>query len=191
MEEGLSTSTSTPTYPPVSLPSSQHSTINILSLGATKASQMISDSLDKGDRELIAVEQISGENAIQKCRYGQARNARQIKPNNLKMFNFVLLANVVNNFAPTYTCLDKNCYWSANIMMDACIELFGLNNSTSPEDATMQNTYAPIDAHHSKISGHWKGWKVSHTNPDDLSIIIQEYKKAHTRKISEVEIFFF
>ena len=102
------------------------------------------------------------------------------------MFDFVLLAAVVHDFAPMYTRLDKNCYWAANIMMDSCIGIFGLDNS-SPEDIIRQTKYKPIDAHLEKISGRWKGWKVSHTNTEDLSIVIQEYKKAHTLKISEVE----
>lgn len=111
MEEGLSTSTSTPTYPPVSLPSPKHPLIDTLSLGVTKSSQLVSDSLDKGDRKIDASDRILGESYIHRRRYGKGRNARQIKPNNLTMFDFVLLAKVVHDFAPMYTRLDKNCYW--------------------------------------------------------------------------------
>ena len=186
MEEGLST------YPPVSLPPSEHSMVDTLSLGATKASKMVSDSLDKGvGSNMNTVDRILGESYIQRPRYGKGRNARQIKPHNLTMFDFAILAAVVHDFAPMYTQLDKNCYWSANIMMDSCIEIFGLDNSISPGDDNRKTKYARIDAHLEKISGHWKGWKVSHTKADDLAIIVQEYKKALPRKIAEVEIFFF
>ena len=106
------------------------------------------------------------------------------------MFDFVILAKVVHDFAPTYTRLDKNCYWSANMMMDCCMAIFGLDNSTSPEDAIRAKKYTAIDDHLGKISGYWNGWKVSQTTTDDLSIIVREYKKTHTRIISEVGIFF-
>ena len=196
MEEGSSTSTSTSTptptptsYPPLSfLP--QHSVTEALSLATVDALHAVSDSLEK-DGKLPAFDRLSGESYILRHRYGSGKNARQIKPNNLKMFEFILLASVVHGFAPYYSRLKNNCYWFSNMMIDAIIELFGLDNSISPEDATRTTTYTPIDTHLASISGRWKGYKVSHTKPEELSAVIRKFKEAHTAVLSKVKIFSF
>jgi hypothetical protein len=190
MEEGTLTpsSSSTPTlYPPVSFQTPQHSIGDALSLTASKTSEMLSDSLDKGEKSQ-ALDRILGENVILRRRYGLGQNARQIKPNNLKFFELVVLAQAVHDFAPHYSHLGRNCYWFCNIMIDAIIEIFGLDDSISPEDSARETQYMPIDPHQSTISGRWKGWKVSHTAPEDLSRIVYDFKKAHTVVISEVNL---
>jgi len=167
----------------------QHSIGDTLSLSATKTSQAISDSLEKGSK-MDAFDRILGESAVLHRRYGFRRNARQIKPNNLKLFEFLLVAKVVHDFAPFYSRLDRNCYWFCNIIIDAIIEIFGLDNSIDPADTVRTAQYSPIDPHHSEISGRWKGWKVNHTKPEDLSAIVRDFKKAHTDVISQAKVFF-
>lgn len=188
MEEGALPPT---LYPPVSFPLPQHSIIDTLSLSATKTSQAVSDSFDKGGEQTGAFDRIFGDSAILQRRYGFGRNARQIKPNNLKLFELLVLAEAVHDFAPTYSRLGKNCYWFSNILMDAVIEIFGLDHSISAGDGGRETKYTPIDPYQSEISGRSKGWKVSHTNPDDLSRIVHDFKKAHTAIISQVKFFFF
>jgi len=185
-----STSTSTSTlYPPVLFLMPQHSIGNTLSLSATKTSQAISDSLEKGSK-MDAFNRILGDGAILHHQYGFRQNAQQIKPNNLKLFEFLLVAKVVHDFAPFYSHLKKNCYWFCNIIIDAIIKIFGLDNSIDPADNVRTAQYSLINPHQSEISGRWKGWKVSHTKPEDLSMIIRDFKKAHTDVISQVKVFF-
>jgi len=92
MEEGQlisrSTSTSTSTlYPPVLFPGPQHSIGDVLSLSATRASQVVSDSLDKDDNiRMKALDQILGENFIFHSLYGKGQKAREIQPNSLTFF---------------------------------------------------------------------------------------------------------
>jgi hypothetical protein len=190
MEEGTLTPASTSTlYPPVSFPTPQHSIADTLSLSAAKASQSISESLDKEDK-IESVDRILGEFAINRRRYGVGQNARQIKPNNLKLFELLVLVQVVQDFAPRYSLLERNCYWFCNIILDSVIEVFGLDNSICPEDDDRKAQYVPIDPHQSNISGRWMGWKVSHTKPEELATIIQDFKQAHSAIISEVKFFF-
>lgn len=186
MEEG------TPThYPPVSFPSPQHSLGDALSLSTIETSQAVLDSLDKGEKT-AAFDRILGESHTEGRRYGYGQNARQIKPNNLKLFELLVLAQVVHDFSPLYSLLERNCYWYCNIVVDAVVEIFGLDESISPGDSERKNHYSPIaDPYRSDISGRWNGFKVSHTKAEDLIRIVHEFKKKHRATLSEVSLFFF
>jgi hypothetical protein len=180
MEEGTLTSTSTP----VSFLAPQHSIPDTLSLSATKTSQMVSDSFDKGDKK-AALDRILGSNVILQRRYGLGQNARQIKPNNLKLFELMVLAQAVHEFAPHYSQFHRNCYWFGNMIIDAVTEICP-GSWTSPGDEDGGNIYKK-----SLISGRWNGLKVSDTEREELSMIVGAYKKARTKAISEVKFFFF
>ena len=114
----------------------------------------------------------------------------QIKPNNLKLFELVILANVVHDFAPNYSLMGKNCFWFCNMMFDAIIEIFHLDKSINPKDDERLKKFVPvlIDPHNCAISGRYLGWKVNHTDSEDLSKVVHEFKKARTFAISEVKI---
>jgi hypothetical protein len=183
MEEGLtSTSASTSTlYPPVSFPDPQHSIGDVLSLSATKVSQVVSDSLDKdGNTRLKALDQILGEKFIFQPRYGKGRRGREIQPNSLTFFELIILAQTVHEIAPHYSTFDKNCYWFCNTVFDACKVIYGhrLEDDGNPH------------WHHSEILGRWNGLKVSETTKDELSVVVHNFKKAYRKVIGEVKIVF-
>lgn len=187
MEEG--TLTSTAFYPPVSFPAPQNSLGDTISLSATKVSLAVSESLDKGGDKMGACDRMLGESAITRRRYGIGRNARQIKPNNLTLFELAVLAEAVHDFASDYSYLERNCYWFCNMVVDAIIEIFHVDDSVDPKDGRICQ-YKPIDPYQSDISGRWRGWKISQTDPTELSKIVHDFKKAHTAAISEVEVSF-
>jgi hypothetical protein len=188
MEEGFSsTSTSTPAHirilPPVTLPTSQLSIGDTLSLSAAKASQTVSDSLDKGGK-VEAFDRVLGEEYIERPMYGCGQNARQIKPMNLSFFELIVLAKVVHDFAQNYSIFERNCFWFSNMMMDAIIAIFG------HEDNDRENNFVPIDIHHSDISRRWKGMKVTHTKPEELQTVIHDFKVRINTELSTVNFFF-
>ena len=194
MEEGMlsGTTSTTSTHrppPPLSFPTPQLSIGDALSMSATKASQVLADSLDKGDK-LDAFDRILGGHHLLQRRYGCGQNARQIKPNNLKLFELIVLAEVIHNFDPLYTFFDRNCYWYCNMLADAVIQIFGLDTSINPEDVARQEKYLPINPYQTEISGRWKGWKVSHTKPEDLTTVILDFKTFYRDKLAEVKYFF-
>ena len=192
MEKGVLTppSTSTPIYPPLSFLSPTHSLGDTLSLSTSESSQVMIDSFDKGDKS-AAIDRFVGEGSITtKRQYVKGQNARQIKPNNLKLFELVILANVVHDFAPNYSLMGKNCFWFCNMMFDAIIEIFHLDELINLKDDERLKKFVPvpIDPHNCAISGRYLGWKVNHTDSEDLSKVIHEFKKACTFAISEVKI---
>lgn len=184
-----STSTSS-LLPPLTFPSPQHSMGDVLSLSATQVSQAFAESFDK-DKNVEALDRIFGENVVLQHRYGLGRNAWQIKPNNLKLFELMVLSEVVHNFAPRYSLLDKNCYWYCNMVIDAIVVIFRLDDSISPGDDHRKTKFTPTNPHQLSISGHWNSFKVSHTKKEELSRIIYDFKRAHTAIMSEVSFFFF
>jgi hypothetical protein len=201
MEEGAasaSTATSTPTptkttpththHPPLSFPTPQHSMGDAFSLASARSSQQLSDSFRKGDR-IEALDQILGEGIFLGSRYSRGHIARQIKPQNLKLFELLVLAQAVHEFAPQYSVADRNCYWFGNIILDAVIEIFGLDTSVNPGDGGREASHVQIDPHRglAGISGCWLGYRVTETQPQDLLQIIQGYKEAVPQLISKVK----
>jgi hypothetical protein len=82
MEEGKLTSSSTSIlYPPVIFPDPQHSMGDVLSLSATKALQVISESLDKdGKIRMNALNQVLGDSYVIQPRYGKGQKALELRP---------------------------------------------------------------------------------------------------------------
>jgi len=188
MEEGTSTPTSG--FTPVSFPDPRHGLCDTVSLSATKAARVshaVSDSKDKGDSKMCALDRVQGGNLILSSRYGCGRNARQIKPKGMSLFNLIVLAQVVHNFAPHYSTLNRNCYWYTNMIFDACLEIFQDDESTTPEDDKRKKKFELYD---STVSGRWLGWKVSHTDRNELSVIVSDYKQAHHKAFNKVKIVF-
>ena len=184
MEEGHLTSTSTYTltlYPPVPFRDPQHSIGDVVSLSATKASQAVSNSLDKdGQTQLKALNQILGQNFLYQLRYGKGQKGQQIQPNSLTFFELIILAQTVHEIAPQYSTLEKNCHWFCHTLFDACKVIYGrrLEDDDNPH------------WDHSKILGRWNGLKASETKREELSVVVHNFKKAYCKVIGEVQNFF-
>jgi hypothetical protein len=89
MEEGKLTSSSTSTlYPPVIyIPDSPHSMGDVLSLSATKASQVVLEFLDKdGKIQTSGFDQVLGNSYVNQPQYGEGQKALELKPNCLIFF---------------------------------------------------------------------------------------------------------
>lgn len=179
---------STKEPPPVSLAyrPPRHPIGDAFSLVMTKTSQAVSNSVT----ELTdALDRVQGENKIKGEKYGCGQTARQITPKNLKLFELVVLANVVHEFAPVYTFIDRNCFWFCNFMLDAVLELWP--NEDKPGLQVGAHTKVPIDPHNTEISGRYKGWKINETDRRDLSLVLDKFRDEHRDVILRVNLFFF
>jgi hypothetical protein len=185
MEEGRLASTLTSSSAPnlcspLSFPNRQLLLGDAVSL---KAVQAVSDSKGKGSNDLPidANDRMIGGDSMLDPQYACGRNARVLEPSNLSLFDLTILAQAVHEFAPHYAIIGKNCYWFCNIIFDACIELFPPDNLDSPVENIRK-----FGLHEDEISGRFRGFKVSATNDEDLSVILRKYKKAHTKAFGKV-----
>ena len=105
------------------------------------------------------------------------------------MVELIDLAEVMHNFAPEYSYLERNFYWFSNALFDAVIKIFEIDNSPCNDDAR-RDQYKPIDPYNSEISGRWKGWRVSHTAADDLFEIAHLFKQKHRTVMTKVKTLF-
>jgi hypothetical protein len=159
-----------------------------LSLSAAATSHAALSHLDKAVK-MKAVDQILGEDAIGLRRYGVGQNARQVTPSDLKLFDLVVLAEAIHNVAPDYSTLRHNCYWFANALLDAVIELC---HTDTLENSLHDHRFKlyQLDPRSSQISGRWKGIRVSCTNQTDLFDILREFSQKHKEAMAKVLFFF-
>lgn len=184
MEEGTLASTSTSTvYPPLSFSHPQLSKGDTLSLSAAKTSQVISHSL-KGDHKVMAYDRILGESYLEQPRYGCGRNALQIKPKNLMLFELIVIAKAVHDFSPEYTMLGGNCFWFCSMVVDVLMEVVAVDEIGT---VVKDGQYMKMD----DIRGRWNGWKVTQTDPTEVSRIVKNFEKLHSEELNEVNLFFF
>lgn len=64
---------------------------------------------------------------------------RRFKPNNLSLFEVVLLAQVVNQHAPIYGLFDNMCYMFASVIFDAIVQVYTI----SPESSSTSSSSSP------------------------------------------------
>jgi hypothetical protein len=190
MEEGT-LSTSTSTLHPLSFQRPQYSKGDTLSLSATKASQAVSQSLDNVKRnnvEVNACDRILGEAFLHQSAYGCGRVAVEIMPSNLTLFEMVVIAQAVHDFAPQYTMLERNCYWFCNMVVDVLMEVNSVQAIGTVVTGDDGVSYMKKDP---DIRGRWRGWKVTQTDPEEVSTIVRNFKKSLSEELKEVKLFFF
>ena len=183
MEKGKLTSSrsSSALDPPVIFPDPQRSIDKVQSLSTTTALQVVSESLDKdGDTRMNALDRVLGESYTIQSRYDKGQKALQFEPNSLTFFELMILAQVVHEFAPQYSTLEKNCFWFCNTVFDACKVIFG---HRSRDDDNPQ-------LHHWEILGRWNNLKVNQTTKQELRVIVHKFKSTYSQLIGEVRIVF-
>jgi hypothetical protein len=60
---------------------------------------------------------------------------RNFQPRELPLFDLVLLARVVNEYAPIYGLFDNHCYMFASVIFDAVIQLYSRSSTPGPVPA--------------------------------------------------------
>jgi hypothetical protein len=179
--------TSTPTLHPPQLLRPQIPLLDVFTLSAAETSHAISDSLHSRD-QMSALDQVYGDLFIQRRRFGCGRNARQVRPRDMGFFEFLVLAVVVHDFAPQYSPLEKNCFWFCNVIMDAVVAIFHLDETKG--DNERENKY-DFDLASGDISGRRNGWKIHRTSQTEISDIVTRFLDKHSNLLTAVNFFYF
>lgn len=179
-EEDKSIFTPDPHYP-VTFTAPQLSSRDFISVNATSTSQAISDSAVKSTKTK-ANDRIVGGHHIKRYKYGIAQQAGSFKPKSLKLFDMIILAQAVHEYAPEYTPLDKNCYWFCSLVYSATMEIFGILKNPKIAELTPCRP---------EISGRRMGFKIIHTSSKDVTAIICGFWKKFDAVMKTVDVFFF
>jgi hypothetical protein len=124
----------------------------------------------------VAIDKLLGQDLTFNARYACGENVRVLKPKDLCLFDFVILAQTVHKHAPYYCMVKKNCFWYANMVFDACVELF------PPDDFD--------DIQDKGTSGRIRGVKLVETDKEELSLVLHKYKENASKLYRQVKIFF-
>ena len=150
------------------------SIIDKSTVSLTQMASVISDKTDKTD-PFSADDLFLGEIHAKKERYKSAYEAGTIKPKNLKLFQLVVLANIVNELYPRYSLLKEQCYFFAGVIIFTVEEKFGVLPGSSCLDTTDQNK-----------SGRWKGFKVQVVDKGVIGKLIAKYNEDYPKKVNMV-----
>jgi hypothetical protein len=189
MEEGSSTAL-TPT-----IPASQHSTADTITMAMSSSAHTVSESLGK-EIYCLAVDRILGQSYVSSRNYGSSRNLRNLKPRDLTFFELLFLAHIVHEREPQYSRLQKNCYWYANTIFETVAHLFGIDSSISDYDTDLEVQYSPVDPlqppmDQPELCGRWSSLKTVATKPEEITDIISTYKKSYREEHAKVRLILF
>jgi len=131
---------------------------------------------------------------------------RQFKPEGLSLFDAVLLALVVHEYAPIYGLFDNHCYLFASVMFDTIIQLYSLpisafdlnpnhasNPNAGPVPAPTPEVGAPNNANIIVVpapdqAGCWSGLLVLDPTVKAavVSVVISQFKVQHASYMASV-----
>jgi hypothetical protein len=168
LEEGLAYPRTPTSY------TSQPSTSEAISLSATQASHAILGSLDKGTMTK-AVDKLHGEAYIRRSRFSKGQTVGQIQTHGLSLFQLLVLAQTIHEYAPCYSTLGRNCYWYASILMHTTAEIVGVDH---------------VDSYLPQKSGTFKNFKIIQIKPQEIAEIVHDYKQKSADIIHKVKLFF-
>ena len=163
--------------PPIPFTPHQLSFGDKITLSITKSSKSISNSLD--NQMSVAFDRIQGEVAVKGPKYGCGQIAQQIRPKDMKLFELAVLADVVHNFALQYSLLDKNCFWFCSLILNSVKLLWKFEEFEQPGPD-----------HQTEIFGRYKGIKITHTDPKEVSDIVRLFKEELKVVVNQVNFFF-
>jgi hypothetical protein len=157
-------------------------------LTSIESVKVISEHLDKKEKlENVAIDRFLGEAKVfEKRWHGQI--VQYFKPNDLTLFQLAIIADVINKLFPTYTSLDKHCYFFAALVYAIAKDVAKIRPSVNADEGgDMRYT---IDSHLADRFGRWKGLKVASVDPELVYQIVKVYKKEETKMISSVRFNF-
>ena len=155
-----------------------------ISLSAAKVAQAFSDAKFKfKDGSLAGYDRLRGQEVFFESGCAKARNGRHITPVGLSLFDLIILAQVVHDYAPEHKVIDRNCYWYCSMVLDACIRLF------PPENVVYEGN-VKFSPHDTRVSGRFMGMKVTNTDEGELNAVLGLYHEAHRDAYSTVRSIF-
>jgi hypothetical protein len=151
-------------------------------LSLTETADLISDSLDLSDNS-EAFDRFLGQNHVNLARW-QGETVGCLKPNNLTLFELVLLAHVAHNLFPNYARLKQQCYFYAGLIFSA-VEYRWCKLQHADETDSVGSPCQPYK------SGRWKGFKVKRVDKTEVLAAISKYDIVHSQTIDKVFLFIY
>jgi hypothetical protein len=154
-------------------------------LALVQTSDLVSESLEKSGCETPAIDRFLGQNHLSLSHYhGQV--TAYCQPRELSLFQLVVLSNVVHDLYPTYTVLDTQCFFYAQVVYRATKKIFGTVPLQSADES--QGLVDNIDSHHAEDFkfGHYKGCLVSLVPPEILSQVESTYAGTYPQEVTKV-----
>jgi hypothetical protein len=115
----------------------------------------------------------------------------QITPQSLSLFQVVVLADVVHNYAPLYSLFRRQCYWFAFIICAVIMKICTCSSIGSPYLISQDEIRVPPNSYLPDLAGRWMGILVSGVEEAVLKIIIDKYNARHDEKLDEVCYIFY
>jgi hypothetical protein len=114
----------------------------------------------------------------------------QIQPQSLSLFQVVVLADVVHNYAPLYSLFRRQCYWFAFIICAVTLKTCICSSIGSP-DLHMEDICIPPNSYLPNLAGRWMGILVRGVEEAVLEIMIEKYRARCDEKLNEVSCIFY
>lgn len=173
-------------------PSSQSLLRNLIDSGTLVSVSAIHTSIESTGKIKLAAakDQFTGGKDLDASGSVLGQVVWQIQPQSLTLFNVVVLADVVHNYAPLYSLFRRQCYWfvfiiCAVILKTCTCSTIGSPNHTEEEMRIPPNSYLP------DLAGRWMGILVRGVEEAVLKIIVEKYNARCDEKLAEVRCIFY
>jgi hypothetical protein len=115
----------------------------------------------------------------------------QIQPQSLSLFQVIILADVVHNYAPLYSLFRCQCYWFAFIICAVILKTCTCSSIGSPDLHTEDDICIPPNSYLPNLAGRWMGILVRGVEEAVLKIMIEKYNARCAEKLDEVRCIFY
>lgn len=181
----LSTSSPSPSNPNL-----LRNLIDSGTLVSAKAIHMSTESTGKLDFA-YAQDQFTGGNNVRDSGSVLGQIVWQIQPKALSLFQVVVLADVVHNYAPLYSLFKRQCYWFAFIICAVILKTCTCSSIGSPGLHAEDDICIPPNSYLPNLAGRWMGILVRGVEEAVLKIMIEKYEARCDEKLDEVRCVFY
>ena len=156
-----------------------------LTLVSAQSANFVLDSIDK-DGGSVAEDRFRGANHLLRRQF-HGENVQFFKPNNLTLFELVVLADTAHTLHPNYSIMGTQCYFYAGLVYTAAMVHGGMK---PVDDADGGETVYICGSYLSDKYGRWKGLKVTKVDPgsDSVKELIARFKVELRSEMSNVTI---
>lgn len=110
-------------------------------------------------------------------------NIQQLRPQNLSLFDFAVLADTVHKHDPHYSKFKHQCYWFASIICDIVLKEYTCTSVGGAGKGIIPSTdYLPAQ------EGRWMSIMISSVEEEDLRVVTSEFNRYLQEKKDEVSL---
>ena len=119
-----------------------------------------------------------------------SHNIQQFLPQELSLFDLVVIADTVHTHDPIYSILGGHCYWFANLICEVVKKEYDCSivaDNRLPTDSVFipPNEYLP------DLAGTWRGLPVSTIEEEVVRVMVSKFRIHRDEQRAEVRLFFF